>query len=77
MNEYLLMPTDENIGIYRGAVLLNSVSAFFWEKMQAPVSRDDLLTAVLNEFDVDENKAANDLDAFLEKMNQLGIIENE
>ncbi len=75
--EYLLMPTGENIGIYSGAVLLNSVSAFVWEKLQLPTSRSELLAAVLQEFEVDEARAAADLDVLLEKLNRLNLIEND
>ncbi len=73
--EYMLMPTDENIGVFNGAVLLNSVSAFAWEKLQDGISRDDLLAAVLGEFDTDEATAAADLDALLEKLDQMNLIE--
>ena len=74
--EYMLMPVGDNISNYKGAVLLNKVSAFIWEKLQDPVSRDDLLTAVLDEFDVDESTAANDLDDILKKFDELGLTEN-
>ena len=42
VGEYMLMPTDDNIGVFKGAVLLNSTSAFIWEKMRENISRDDL-----------------------------------
>ncbi len=74
-DEYMLMPTDENIAAYNGAVLLNEVSAFIWEKLQNPMSREDLLAAVLDEFETDEATASKDLDALLEKLNQLGLME--
>lgn len=77
VNEYMLMPTGENISEYGGVVLLNRVSAFIWEKLQSPVSRDDLLAAVLHEFEVDENKAAEDLDMLLQKLDQLEILDKE
>ena len=73
--EYMLMPTDRNIGVYKGAVLFNGVSAFIWEKMQKDVSRDELLSAVLNEFDTDGDTAAKDLDALLEKLDKMELIE--
>ena len=77
MDEYILMPINENIGEYGGAVLLNSVSAFVWKKMQSPVSRNDLLAAIMQEFDVDENTASADLDALLEKLDHLELIVKE
>ena len=74
--EYVLMPIDENIGVFSGAVLLNSVSAFVWEKLQQEMSRADLLAAVLDEFDVDEETAARDLDALLARLQELELLEN-
>lgn len=73
--EYMLMPTGQNIGVYNGAVLLNSVSAFVWEKLQNDMSREDLLSAVTAEFEVDESAAAADLDALLKNMDDMGLIE--
>ena len=75
MGEYILMPTGDNIGKYDGTIVLNDVAAFIWNKLQNPVSRDDLLVAVMDEFDVEEAVAAKDLDALLEKLTSFGVIE--
>ena len=75
VGEYLLMPTGENIADFNGVVLLNEVSAFVWEMLKSPVSREDLLDAVLERFDVDEATAAADLDDLLEKLDRMGTIE--
>ena len=75
--EHLLMPVGDNIGKFSGTILLNRVSAFVWEQLQAPVSRDDLLQAILDRFEVDEKVAAADLDALLEKLTGFGIIEED
>lgn len=75
-NEYMLMPVDEKIREYKGAVLMNKVSAFIWEQLQKPVSRDDLLSALLEKYDIDEASAAEDLDAVLAQFRQLELIED-
>lgn len=77
MDEYMLMPTGENISKFNGTVLLNGVSAFLWEKLQSPVSREDLLTALLDEYEVDEATAVRDLDTLLEKLRDYGVIEDD
>ena len=77
VGEYMLMPTGENVSTFKGTVLLNEVSAFVWKKLQSPQTRDDLLQAVLQEFDVDEATAAEDLDALLEKLNGFELLESE
>ena len=77
VGEKILMPTGDNIGKFKGTVLLNDVSAFVWEKLQTPMSRDDLLAAILDEFEVEESVAAADLDALLAKLNEYEVIEND
>ncbi len=77
VDENILMPTGDNIGKFNGTVLLNEVSAFVWEKLQNSLSRDDLLTAILNEFEVEKAVAAADLDALLATLKEYGVIEDE
>ena len=75
VDEQILMPVGDNIGQFNGTVLMNDVSAFVWEKLQEPATKEDLLQAVLNEFEIDEETASRDLDELLEKFVGLGIIE--
>ncbi|MBR0160176.1 MAG: PqqD family protein [Oscillospiraceae bacterium] len=75
VDEQILMPVGDNIGQFNGTVLMNDVSAFVWEKLQEPVTKEELLQAVLSEFEVDEETASRDLDELLEKFAGLGIIE--
>lgn len=75
MDEYIVMPTGDNIARFDGAVVLNEVSAFIYKLLEAPICRDDLLTAILNEFDVDEVTASTDLDTLLEQFADMGILE--
>ena len=77
VDEYILMPTGDNIGKFNGTVLLNEVSALVWEKLQNPVSKEDLLKAVQDEYDVDKTVASADLDALLDTFRKYGVIEDE
>ena len=74
VGEYVLMPTGDNIGKFQGTVLLNEVSALVWEKLQSPVSKEDLLKAVLDEFEVEKAVASADLDALLETLRGYNLI---
>ena len=75
VDEYMVMPTGDNIKRFGGTVILNEVSAFVFEQLQKPISREDLLALILAEFDVDEPTAAADLDALLEQFRQLELLE--
>ena len=74
--EYLLMPKGEKIKNYDSVVLMNELSAFVWEKMQNPVTQSYLLEAVLNEYDVDEKTAREDLDGLLAELKEAGVIDD-
>lgn len=76
VDEYIVMPTGENIAKFEGAVVLNEVSAFVFRQLENAVSRDDLLTAIVNEFDVDEATAAADLDELLAQFGKMGLLED-
>ena len=69
------MPTGGNIAKFEGAVVLNEVSAFIYKLLENPMSREDVLTAVLNEYDVDEATASADLDALLKKLADMGVLD--
>lgn len=76
VDEFIVMPTGENIAKFEGAVVLNEVSAFVFKQLENAVSRDDLLTAIVNEFDVDEATAAADLDELLAQFGKMGLLED-
>ena len=75
--ELILMPDKRNAAKNRPAILFNGVTAFWWETLQAPLCREDLLAAILHEFDVDEETANADLDKYIVRLYKLGVIEDD
>ena len=75
VDEFIVMPTGENIAKFDGAVVLNEVSAFVFKQLQNAVSREDLLEAMLAEYDVARETAEKDLDALLESFVQMGLLD--
>lgn len=75
MDEHIVMPTGDNIAKFEGAVVLNEVSAFIYKLLEHPMCREDLLAAIVSEYDVDEATAAEDLDALLNKLAKMGVLE--
>ncbi len=77
VGEWIVMPRGDNIKSFEGAIVLNEVAAFIWKRLESPISKDDLLAAVLSEYEIDENSAQNDIDSLLSKIDSLGILERE
>ena len=77
VGEYILIPTGDNIGKFNGTIAMNGVAALVWEKLQSPVSRDDLLAAILDKYSIWEEVVAADLDQLLKKLKDYGVIEED
>ena len=75
VDEYILMPTNENIGKFDGTVMLNEVSAFIWTQLQQETTEDVIVQAILGEFEVDRETAAKDLKALLACFAEMGLLE--
>ena len=73
-DEFILMPKGDNIGKFKGTILLNEVSAFVWEKLQNPISKEDLLNAILDEYEVNRDVAAKGLGDLLEALRGYDVI---
>lgn len=56
-------------------VSLNNSGAFLWRQLQEDKSEEVLLQAMLEEYDIDEKTAAEDIDRFLVKLRDAGVLE--
>jgi len=70
----ILVPVGKTVYDSNGLFALNELGAFIWDRLAEANSKEDLLNAVLAEYEVTPEEAAADIDAFLAKLNTLGII---
>ena len=56
-------------------ITLNGTGAFLWEKLQSEISEDGLVSALLDEYDVDEATARRSVEAFVGRLRENGFIE--
>ena len=66
--EYILVPIGNTAMEMNGMITLNEVGVFIWNKLQDECTCEQLLNAILDEFDIDEELAKNDLDEFLKQL---------
>jgi len=79
----VIMPVGENINRYEGAVILNEVAAFIYEKIAEcseyhdghGCSFDELLANILDQYEVDEETAKADLEETLKDLLECKVIE--
>ena len=75
VGEYVLVPVGEAALRFGGMITTSEVGAFLINALKNDVSRDELIDAVLAEYEVDAKTAETDVDEFLAKLDELGIIE--
>ncbi len=74
-DRYVILPlSDHNIAV---DVILytNEVGAFIYDHLKDEISKEDLLTLILKEYEVTEEVAKQDLDSFTESLKNKGLLE--
>jgi len=73
-DDYMLVPVGEQMEKFNGTVVLNEVSAFLLEKMKDDVTEEKLVQYVMEEFDVEKERAKEDIEKVLKEMIEIGIV---
>ncbi|MBE5958548.1 MAG: PqqD family protein [Lachnospiraceae bacterium] len=71
----VVLPIGQATLDFNGMATLNETGAFLFEKMKEEITEEELVKALLNEYDIDEDTAKNDVNLFVEKIKGAGILE--
>lgn len=69
-----LIPMGKTVYDSNGMFILTELGDFIWDLLPQAESAEELVQAVLAEYEVDEATARADIDAFLEKLSAMGIL---
>ena len=72
--EYILVPTGETTLNFNGLITVNELGAFICNNIEKVNSEEDILKLILDEYEVEENIAREDLNEFLNKLKAAEII---
>lgn len=73
---YVVVPMGRSVADFNGMVKLNETGAFLWEKMDKDCTEEELSAAILEAYDVSEEKARESVTRFLEKLRKEGFIDD-
>ena len=73
--DYVIIPTGKTTLTFNGLITVNEVGAALWKMLQSEKSLDDLVQGILDEYDVEESVAREDIQEFLETLRKNGILE--
>ena len=74
-DSYIVVPVNSMTLNFNGIINLNETGAFLFEKLQQGAGREDLINALLEEYDVAPDRAANDVDVFIQKVRDADVLE--
>lgn len=72
--EFILVPIGNTALAFNGIITINELGKFIWENLESSKDEEELLYKILEEYEVEEKEAKEDLDEFLDKLRQVDII---
>lgn len=72
--DYIIIPTGKTVLQFNGLITVNEVGVSLWKMLQEEVTLEDLVKGILDEYDVDETVAREDIQEFLDKLDKGGIL---
>ncbi len=74
--EYVLVPIGKRALTFQGLVTMNEVGALIWEMMEKESDIDQIVSGILDEYEVDEQTAIKDVLDFIGFLKDCQIIED-
>lgn len=77
MGEFsVVVASGERLKEYNCMITLNSSAKLLWEMLEKGATKEELLKAILDEYEVQESVANEHIEGFLNKLKEASILEN-
>ena len=73
--ETILVPSGDELKLNM-MITLNDTGKFLWQRLEAGADMDELVQAMLEEYDVDEETARAGVEGFVAKLRDKDFLEN-
>lgn len=72
--DYVIIPTGKTVLEFNGLITVNEVGVSIWKMLQEEVTFDQIVHNILEEYDVEESVAREDIREFLDTLITGGIL---
>lgn len=72
--DYVIIPTGKTVLEFNGLITVNEVGQSLWKMLQEEVSFEELVQGILEEYEVEEAVAREDIQEFLDQLKENGIL---
>ncbi|MEE1319488.1 MAG: PqqD family protein [Ruminococcus sp.] len=74
-DSYVVVPVNRMTLDFNGIINLNETGAFLFGLLQNGAEKEELISKLLDEYEVTPEKASNDVDVFISKVKEADILE--
>lgn len=71
----VVVPVGKASVDFNGMITLNETGAFLWKLLENDISEEELLQRLTAEYDISEDIAKADINAFISKLKDAGLID--
>lgn len=72
--DYVIIPVGKTMIEFNGLITVNEVGVSIWNMLQNEVTFDQIVQGILNEYEVEESVAREDIREFLDQLIDGGIL---
>ncbi len=72
---YVVVPVGPASADFRGMINLNEAGAFLWKLLEVETTEEEVLAKFLEQYEVDEETAKNDIAAFISELKDSNLFE--
>lgn len=72
--DYIIIPTGKTVLEFNGLITVNEVGVSLWNMLQNEITFEGLVQGILDEYDVEEEVAREDIQEFLDMLVRGGIL---
>lgn len=72
--DYIIIPTGKTALEFNGMITVNEVGVSIWKMLQEEVTFDQVLQGIMEEYEVEEDAAREDIREFLDQLGEAGIL---
>lgn len=71
---FIVVSVGERVKEFNGVITLNETGVLLWKKLETGATEQELVFALLNEYEVDEATAKSDVAEFVNKLKTAGLL---
>lgn len=74
-DNHIVVPVGTQRVDFRCIITLNDTGAFIWQQLQTPCTKEDIVSAMLAEYDAPAELVSSDVDVYLSALREKGLLD--